>query len=96
MFQATHDRLSKLKISSSNRSTLNRTSIVGENHDVLLHKMKESISQGETKPCDNISYDNIDIRRERKHISMKDQNLYLHWVNHRLTFNRVAGDHLST
>ena len=69
-------------------------SILGEIHDVLLHKMKESISQRETKPCDKISYDNIDIRRERKHIYMKDQNLhvYLHWVNHRLTFNRVAGN----
>lgn len=27
---------------------------------------------------------------------MADQNLVLHWVNHRVTFNRVSGNHLST
>ena len=47
-------------------------------------------------PGYNISYDNIDIRRERRHMSMAVQNLDIHWVNHRCTFNRISGNHLST
>ena len=116
-------------------------STLGEDHDIVLQKMKQSISQRQTQvnqtlykrdemaqackqiyhicvaackiahsnisktikdlkdnayPGYNISYDNIDIRRERRHMSMADQNLDIHWVNHRCTFNRVHGNHLST
>lgn len=42
-------------------------------------------------PGYNISYDNIDIRREWRHMSIANQNLDIHWVNHRCTFNRVSG-----
>ena len=116
-------------------------STLGEDHDIVLQKMKQSISQRQiqvnqtlykrdemAKTCKqidhvcvaackiahsnisktikdlkdnadpgyNISYDNIDIRRERRHMSMADQNLDIHWVNHRCTFNQVHGNHLST
>ena len=116
-------------------------STLGEDHDIILQKMKQSISHRQTQikqtlykrdemaqackqidhvcvadcrvvhsninktikdlknsanPGYNISYDNIDIRHERRHMSMADQNLDIHWVNHRCTFNRVSGNHLST
>ena len=120
-----------MKLSSSRSS----------DHDIVLQKMKQSISQMQAQvnqtlykrdemaqacehidhvcvadckiahsnmnktikdlkdnadPGYNISYDNIDIRRERRNRSIANQNLNIHWVNHRCTFNRVSGNHLST
>ena len=54
------------------------------------------VAHSNINKTNNISYGNIDIRRERRHMSMADQNLDIHWVNHRCTFNRVSGNHLST
>ena len=43
-----------------------------------------------------IAFDNIDRRRERKHMTKDNQNLDFHWVNHKIIMNRVSGDGLDT
>ena len=43
-----------------------------------------------------IAFDNIDGRRERKHMTKDNQNLDFHWVNHKIIMNRVLGNGLDT
>lgn len=43
-----------------------------------------------------IAFDNIDGRRERKHMTKDNQNLDFHWVNHKIIMNRVSGNGLDT
>lgn len=43
-----------------------------------------------------IAFDNIDGRRERKHMTKDNQNLDFHWVNHKVIMNRVSGNGLGT
>ena len=43
-----------------------------------------------------IAFDNIDGRRERKHMTKENQNLDFHWVNHKIIMNRVSGNGLDT
>jgi hypothetical protein len=47
-------------------------------------------------PGYNISFDNIDLRQERRHMSVNNQAEDIHWVNHRATFNRVSNNWLSS
>jgi len=43
-----------------------------------------------------IAFDNIDGRRECKHMTKDNQNLDFHWVNHKIILNRVSGNGLDT
>ena len=43
-----------------------------------------------------VAFDNIDGRRERKHMIKDNQNLDFHWVNHKIIMNRVSGNGLDT
>ena len=47
-------------------------------------------------PGYNISFDNIDFRKGRRHMSVNNQTKDIHWVNHRATFNRVSNNWLSS
>ena len=43
-----------------------------------------------------IVFDNIDGKRERRHMTKDNQNLDYHWVNHKIIMNRVSGGCLET
>ena len=43
-----------------------------------------------------IALDNIDGKRERRHMTKDNQNLDFHWVNHKIIINRVSGGCLET
>lgn len=43
-----------------------------------------------------IAFDNIDGRRERKHMTKDNQNLDFHWVKNKIIMNRVSGNGLDT
>lgn len=43
-----------------------------------------------------IAFDNIDIHLERRQMTMSAQNRDIHWVNHEMVQNRVAGNNLES
>lgn len=43
-----------------------------------------------------ISFDNLDIRLQRKNMTMHAQNQDFHWINHQMVENRISGAHLDT
>ena len=43
-----------------------------------------------------IAFDNIDGKRECRHMTKDNQNLDFHWVNHKIIMNRVSGGCLET
>ena len=57
-------------------------------------KLKES--KLNPHPGFAIAFDNIDGKLQRKHMTKKNQNFDFHWVNHKLTINRVSCNKLDT
>lgn len=45
-------------------------------------------------PGFTIAFDNIDLQISRKNMTMSKQNRDVHWVNHKMFFNRVSGNDL--
>ena len=90
-------RLTKLKVTCSNRAILAKLDVLGKEHDKLLTAAKDEITKGNMEhkqsvhPGFVIAFDNIDIQLQRKNMTIAAQNRNLHWVNHKMVINRVSG-----
>ena len=75
------------KSNGSNHTCTNMCSV--EKANAIRDRKKE---RSNMNPGFAILFDNIDGSLNRWHMTMENQNLDYHWVNHKIVVNRVSGN----
>ena len=66
-------------------------------HEELASSRKEVYElEKASHPGFVISFDNLDIRVQRKNMTMQAQNQDFHWINHQMVENRISGANLDS